>query len=288
MARKNRLKKIMLDEVSLVRAGANAGARVLLHKSEDRMPQEKDNPITRLLKGLRDSLKGLAEKSIPDEDERTSALEAVDKGLEEVQKALESEVPEEHEVECQKCGAVAKVDEKDIAKASMKCPKCGATMQISKADPPEDEDPPVEDNSVTKALQSRIAKAEEDARNANERVAKLQEQIDQNGRIEKAGKLLGKIPGASADDFASVLKGLTPEQEKSLTKVLKAANALIDQSGILTEIGKRQPPTEDSPEGRLEKRVSEIQKSEKCTREQAIAKAYAENPEIYDEIEAER
>lgn len=238
------------------------------------MPENREGPVAKMLKGLRKAFGTVAKQSITDELEREEALEKVDLALADVEKALETPLEEEVAKEvCPNCGGNSK--------------KCGCEKMRKNG--PEDED---DDDKGVSALAKKYEEAQEllekalsESAEAKDRVAKLEETLDAQARIAKASTLLGNIPGIGAEDFAGILKGLTPAQERSLGKVMKAANALIDQSGILKEIGKHGPAEEGSPQHKLEQAVKEVQKADpKLTKQQAIAKAYEDNPALYDEI----
>lgn len=115
-----------------------------------------------------------------------------------------------------------------------------------------------------------IAKAERERRETAEFIAKAEE--------------LEHIPLA-AGEFGPVLKEISElvpaETFEKLETVLKGANAALEQSDLFRELGAGGTGGSDA-ETRIEKAAEQLRESDPdLTKEQAIAKALEQNPDLY-------
>ena len=118
-----------------------------------------------------------------------------------------------------------------------------------------------------KALESDVAKMRDTAR-ASEFLAKAKDYRHVPGKPEELAEALRK-----ADD-AGVLE--------VVERVLKAADAALEKAGLTKPIGSDQGGAGDDPMAKVEAAAGELRKANpKLTREQAIAKAIEENPDLY-------
>jgi hypothetical protein len=253
-----RLRRLNLREISLVKRGANPGARVLLHKSEDDMP----NPLERMIGSLRNALQSAITGHTPEGEVLKSAddkMSYVDTQLEELSEALAAEPTEEPAV-TKTADAPAKTDE-DVLKGL-----------------PE----PVQ-ALIQKSIDAATA-AEARAAAAEEAVAKAAEKDATTVRIAKAESMLGdKLAGKPAE-LADVLKALSPEQVGVLETIFKGVQAQIATGTAVTEeIGKSGAKPKGDAEQQLETLTSEIRKSHpEFTKEAAIADVLKEHPDLYE------
>ena len=146
--------------------------------------------------------------------------------------------------------------------------------------------------AISKAL---LAKADPAVRaliekqNADLAEVRKQAEVEKDKRetaeyISKAAAL--PMINEGTDDLAGLLRraaaALTPEDSESLTKVLKAANAQIAEGNLFKSLGNG--GGESTISASVEAKASDIQKAEPgLTRDQAIAKAYEQNPALLAE-----
>lgn len=133
-------------------------------------------------------------------------------------------------------------------------------------------------------VKALIEKMEADTKSAltiakQERDARLEEQM-----LSKANQYK-HISGTPAEK-AAILKSayeVSKEHGQAVENTWKAANAQLDDPKFLATIGKS--TTGDLTVGtKVESKATELRKEDpKLTQEQAIAKVYAENPDLYDE-----
>lgn len=278
--KKYRLSSMTYDEVSLVPAGDNPTAEVVLMKAD---PTHKytdgDSAVGTVTRN--DDQKesnmagenGVIKKSdLPDEVvEYINGLEAV---VEEITKADATDIPEgdgsddddaygvgnpDHEVPDNPSGE-GDGEEDDVEKA------------LSKADPAVK----ALIAKMQKTTESRIAKAEKMA--AEEREQRLTREFTD---IAKTLPMINDNP----DDLGGLLKELSKQAPTLAPKVqslLKAANEQIRTANVFTEIGKRASTSDSSTA--LGAAAAEIRKAEPTlTAEQAEAKALELNPHLYEE-----
>ena len=96
--------------------------------------------------------------------------------------------------------------------------------------------------------------------------------------------------GGTSEEVAEILHAVhkaDPEVAEKLETLLTAANEQIEKSGLFEEVGVAGGDTTVSKS--VEARVTELRKSDPTlTSEQAEAKVYEENPDLYTQINQER
>lgn len=243
---------MVLDFVSLVPAGDNPEARVVISKAapdttmEDDMgdlisKDDLDPQVVAYIEGLEDEVDSLT-KSV---EETTEALTTAQDAL---KKAEEN-------------GLIVKSEEEQ------------RTALLEKADP---------------AVRALIEKAEKDAEEAAqiakaERDARLQREY-----LSKAEQM--PMLGEKREDFAGLLRrmadALTPEDSAEVEKILRVANEHITKSNLFTEIGTGGAQSTISKSA--EAAAAEIKKAHpEYTDEMALAKAYETNPDLLAEAMTE-
>jgi hypothetical protein len=134
-----------------------------------------------------------------------------------------------------------------------------------------------------------VKKAQKDAEDTRALLAKRDDE-QRTVQYVALAKSYNALP-QEASTFGLILKraaaGLPEEDFTELTRVLKAANAQVRaNNGILSVIGREGGNFGDINK-RLDAKVAELKKSDsKMTHEQAVAKAYDEDPSLYDEDSA--
>ncbi|MBU2701172.1 ATP-dependent Clp endopeptidase proteolytic subunit ClpP [Sporomusaceae bacterium BoRhaA] len=123
---------------------------------------------------------------------------------------------------------------------------------------------------------------------------KLQEQIKSASDEAKTKEFIQKAAsfdkiGIKAEEIGPVLKSLSetdPEGYAKIESVLAAANEQIAAGKLFAELGADGEGDNDITK-QIEAKAQEIQARDKCTKEQAFAKALRENPKLYAEYEKE-
>lgn len=256
-----RLRRLLLREISLVKRGANPGARVILHKSEEHMP----NPLERMTGALRAAFGAATTGKTPDgqilktADERMSY---VDSALEEMSDALAEEQPEPTPVN------------NTIIKQEIPVPQ--TEEEILKALPESARE------MITKA-QTEATAATARATAAEAEVAKAQEASAKEVRIAKADTMLGGKLAGDKEKLADVLKALSPEQTTVLEEVFKGALAqLATGTPVTEEIGKSgKAPVDEASQ--LVAQTAELRKSRpELSEPQAVTEVLKAHPELYE------
>lgn len=240
-----------LDFVSLVPAGDNPEARVVIskaetaetnHNKENQMPEINKTDLPAEVVQYIDNLEAAYEAA---ESENETLKADVTKGqarATELETMLSKSVPKDEE-------SAEEITKSLLAKAD---PAVRALIEKQTAD--------------LKRLEA-VSKAAEDARQEQIYIAKAAE-VPNVGedRKELAGILRRVAEHLSADDAAG------------LEKILKAANAQIETSDLFKSIGRQ---FESSVDAQIKATAVEILKSEPTlTAEQAQAKAWALNPKL--------
>ncbi len=240
---KRRLRDLRVDEVSIVKRGANSGSRVLLHKSDE----ESMNPVQRIQKALTNAFTAATRGIGPDgavltsEDEQSAVIKSQ---IEEVAEALDMPAPE----------APAATPETPVEKTR---------DEILKGLSPE--------------AVAIIEKAEADAKIATDQLAKVEGEQATVARVAKATELLGKLAG-KPEELADVLKALDEPQVAVLTQILKGANAQAT-SVVTEEIGKSGAPVAKT----LDTATAAVRAANPSfTNAEAVTKALADDPTLYD------
>lgn len=253
------LRQLKLREISLVKRGANPGARVVLFKSEEAM-----NPLQRVVGSLRQAFATAITKQAPDGTILKSAeeqLAAVDEQLEEFVTAIGEAEP----IPVHKEEDVPQTRE-DILKALPDA----ARQLVEKA-----ESDAAAAAEIAKAAKERADAAEAEVKKAAEATADAE-------RIKLAKELLGDKIAGKPEELAAILKALDAPQTAALTQILKSAVAVGGSATPITEpIGKKGKDT--TPADELSSKAAEIRKAQPhLTQPQAIQKALEENPTLYD------
>lgn len=96
--------------------------------------------------------------------------------------------------------------------------------------------------------------------------------------------------GEKEDDLAQTLfemKKSSPENYDAYISILDKSLGLVEKSGMFAEIGKSASGTSGNAVDKVESAANEIMKADpSITREQAIAKAWTDHPELIAEYES--
>lgn len=279
-----RLTDMSLDFVSLVAAGDDPEAQVVLAKAD---PEGADLYVQGPIKTCADcqsrkkkceahqvnksTEKGSPSSTLPDSDLQEEnpmgdiKKDDLDPEVLAYVEGLETEVTT---LSAQVEKAEQDLQEKDdrIAKMQPTDPEAAEKEMLAKADPALRS--LIEKQQAQVAQAQEIAKAERDARLEREFLAKAETMPMIAEDKAALGGLLRRISEAlSAEDSAAV------------EKVLKSANEAISKSNIFKEFGTGGGETTISKS--VEAKAEEIRKADpSLTFEQAVAKAYDENPDL--------
>lgn len=246
-----------LDFVSLVPAGDDGLAQVVISKTAPDDDHQEE-------------LMGTEDKTISKDDLDPEVVEYID-SLEEEVETLSKQVEKSEQDLTAKDEELAAKDEQ-IAK--MRPADEEAEDEISKA-LLEKADPAVkaliEKQQADLKRVEEVAKAERDARLEREFISKAESMPMLNTDKTALGGLLRRISDALSDEDAAEVE-----------KILKAANAQITESNIFKSFGVGGADTTVS--ANVEAKAEEIRKANPdLTKEQAIAKAYEEDPALLRE-----
>jgi hypothetical protein len=252
----SRLRGLRLKELSLVKRGANPGARVLFTKSAEE----------HVMPGLKDF---------------TDRLQAVLTTIATGKKPDGTVVKEDAEVEAvikEQVAAIAK----DLSEPVEKKPD-------GEADP--DDEMTKEADAVQEAIEKGIAAATEQFRKEAEEVRKRADKAEQEVQkmrdeqanafaLAKATAMLGDLSG-KPEELAPIVKKLTDAEVATLDKVLAGGRAALSDASLLKEIG-HSTPRPGSPEESIEAAASALLKVDpKLSKAQAVTKALEANPALY-------
>ena len=124
---------------------------------------------------------------------------------------------------------------------------------------------------------------------ALERLSKLEKSIEMKEFSEIAKKYASL--GEKEEDLAKSLYEMKKSSEDNYNAyiaVLDKSLGLVEKSGVFAEIGKSASGTTGSTVDKIEAAADEIMKSDaNLSREQAIAKAWIDHPELVAEYDAE-
>lgn len=190
----------------------------------------------------------------------------------------------------------------EVSKAS------GAAAKTSKVDPEEneedvEEEKPAKTKKADKTCKSKEEPTEDDVyKGLNpavkaelESLKKFKDDIEnqQLTQVAKKYEVLGKKP----EDLVPTLKSLKAAGGTAyddMIAVLDSAVQMTEQSGMFSEVGKSNHGSapahvaKSAAEGKIETIAKEfMEKNPNLGYTQAVAKAWAENPDIYDEYESE-
>lgn len=141
---------------------------------------------------------------------------------------------------------------------------------------------------LPEAVRKQIEDTEKRAKEAEDRVAKLEDQREQETYIAKA-----KEVGLNADDFATPLrkiaKALTADEFKALTTLLKAQAAQIREGELYKSIGRGGTGAATEAETQLAEKVKEVRKAHpEFNEERARAEVMKTDVALRNRLEAER
>lgn len=244
-----RLKKLRLNEISLVGDGANPGARVLLYKSEDEFKacDECKDPKACALE------KGCAVKKTGTDGDRLATSGSGNNGGD-FQK--ETNMSQDKSKD-----APAATSSEDIQKM--------ISEQVAKALSAERE----QHQLVVKELTSSIEKMKTDS--------------EERDRIAKAKTLVTKVAGLDEALVVKGLLGASADTTALIQKLADLAEGALKQAKAFEDVGSGARPASVATAGealkQLDAAAAEIRKSDsKLTPQQAFAKAAAANPALYD------
>lgn len=269
---KHRLSDLDLDLISLVPAGDDGMARVVLAKAApDKNPTDGDGRSTIPAKTSHEE-SDMAPKTDDDVISKDELPPEVVAYIE----ALEDELD-----------AVSKDDD--------------TPTEPEPSGAPDEEDEEEEDEEDSTDVEKALAKADPAVRAVIEKMQKQSER--DRKRIEKAEKAAEaerterrrrdfvtkaeQLPMISTnkDELGELLRrvdDLDPKTAEKIETLFKAANEQIRKSNLFTEVGKTGGAISIGES--VDKAAKEIMgKDPKLTYEQAVAKAYDENPALYDE-----
>ena len=174
-------------------------------------------------------------------------------------------------------------DEHDLAEWNRLVAKGAVQVDPAEVTPPATEPPVVEKGAPEMAPELKAALDE---------LADLKKSFAMKEMVEVAKKYapLGK----KEDELAQTLYDMKKSNEANYNAyiaILDESLGIVEKSGIFAEIGKSAggATTPAGAVGKIEAAANEIMKSDSSlTREQAIAKAWEDNPDIAMEYEKER
>lgn len=252
----NLLLDLTVDRVDLVDEGANSEAFIKLYKrKENEQVMELQEILAKMKPEHAQVVQDAIAKAKAEVPETTAEELAKAKG--DLATANEALAKAKADAEA----AEAKVKELECAKKSEATDNMDEVIKSL--------DPAVQE--VFKSI-----KAQKEA--AEEVVRKMNEQMIEQEAIAKA-KELKALPVEEAK-LVAVMKGASAE----VFDILKAANAAIENSGLLDEVGKSKKGSDGTDAwSKIEKKADEIAKRDAVTKQKAIATAIKENPELYRE-----
>lgn len=357
-AKKTKLKKLEVNSVDLVPAGANPDAHINLFKSKEERPawdrfvgmvkkslgmdeadieavvkehfspvnkQRIDNEIWDYTSALRDSFSSIMKDGELDSasrsemlqksmDEFTTAMQEViplwSTGQEALQKSLDAETIElykQMEIEALEDRlAVLKAEDDDPEEYDLD----------DYEEEPEDDEPeepeqreeekdmkinkslltPEEQAQLEALIQKSAVEDTEDVAKEHPVNEKLENEVAELKKalalkdmevVAKGYEILGKDTTELAKSLYA-MKQAGPEVYAEFVGALDIAKAERENSGMFAEVGKSRTESGSGAVNKIEAKADEIQKSEpNLSRVQAIAKAWAQNPELVKEYDEE-
>lgn len=283
--KRNRLKNLLLKELSLVDHPANQHARVSLFK---RLFGKSDAPQPDLTEVLAESVDSILKDLSLSPDQRDELLE---KSFAEYKDAVvlkatgaddgdgpDDEGPDDTDDDT----PVTKTGQPDAGASSGEPNRTEPVMKngedVLKGLTPEQR---AHVESFQKSANEAIAKANEATEKANAAIAKTQEAE----RLTVAKGLVGDTGAATPEQVASVLKQLDTEGVKVVEGILTKVGTLAKSAKLFEELGAGGVGS-DAPasEQEITKRAEELRKSNpKLSKAQSIAKALQENPDLYEQ-----
>lgn len=153
-----------------------------------------------------------------------------------------------------------------------------------------EEEEEIPEDEAEKSSRCKKASVNPDMAAALKRLAALEEAIGMKEFTEKAKKYAPL--GENEKELAKTLYDLKKSNEdgyKAYVEILDKSLGLVEKSGLFSEIGKsRSSVAGGDVLAKVEAAASEIMKSDtSMTREQAVAKAWTDNPDLVREYDAE-
>lgn len=298
------LKDLSIEEVSLVDAPANKGARVVLMKREKNggiMDQNTDERVS-LLKRMAQYLGVSAPEASPkDEGADDMADEALTKQvaeltkkLDEVTKALSTEKSARETAEKQLADARKAADED----AGYKAFRQKLSPALQKACDEMDEKDRKDFMSRFGKAEDPVAKAVEavaaEAKKAADALAERDGRIAKLERAERIAKRKADLADLSAvekfDEFVETVDAVYQKDAAAAEEIVKRMRALAAQAkaGNLFKVAGRDGAGSTGAESRISAAVSKVLAEDpKLTREQAVDKVLKADPSMYEEYLAE-
>ena len=177
-----------------------------------------------------------------------------------------------------------------LAKATVDTEAAEEEMQDEKPEFPPKEEPTEKSEEEEIPVETQKSVSPEMAA-AMERLESLEKSIEQKEFAEIAKKYAPL--GEKEDELAKTLcdmKKSNPANYDAYIAILDKSLGLVEKSGLFAEIGKSAPAASagGSVIDKIDTIANEIQKSEAgMSREQAVAKAWTEHPELIREYEEE-
>ena len=155
-------------------------------------------------------------------------------------------------------------------------------------DDPADVTPPATDEGKEEGEVDTAKSASPEITAALTRLKTLEKSIAMKEFTEIAKKYAPL--GEKEEDLANTLfemKKSSPENYDAYISVLDKSLSLVEKSGVFAEIGKSASGTSGNAVDKVESAADEIMKADpNMTREQAIAKAWIDHPELIAEYES--
>lgn len=278
--KKNKLKHLVIKELSLVNRPANQGSFSVLHKSDDMTDDtEVETPVglfERLKKFLsrNDTEEELTLKSThPDASSYLGALEL----------SVASVLVDDSLTPNERAAAVRKASEDFCDALVGTVVSTEDHTELNKGDP----DMPIETDvlkGLSEPARELITKAQADAKSAMDLVAKMQSDAKDAETLSVAKSIVGDT-AIEPEKVAAVLKQLDAAGVETVKAVFTKANAVTKGAAkVLTaEIGGNADTI--TAINKADLAVAEVMKAEpKLTKFQAFAKALAADPKLYDEL----
>lgn len=227
--------------------------------------------LKKAIEGLSEDHQAAIKKSVKEaanaKKEAVEAHEALSKSVKESIKALAGEKPD------------LKAALEPLAKSvKVDLPESLPEFQEKAAPAPE----------VPEELKEQWATLQKSQKAQAAEIEKLQKAAARKEYIEKAASFKA-VPGASIDELGELLmKAHDAGHGEDLEKVLKAANAAMEKSGLFGELGSDLPDDTSDAQAKIEKAASELMQksSEKMTKSQAIREVLRQNKELAREYRA--
>lgn len=305
------LKNLKLRELSLVRAGANQHAEVILAKDDDDDDDtvEKDptvdsvhtnKPINKacscgkMVKSGATCACGKVMKYTA-EDAGIEYAESLQKALSDVlEKAVDDNdeiIDDMSEILLDVAKTLPEIVSAAVAKEREERKSAAGTPS---GDPINKEHVVAEETEVLKARELEAQKVQKEMKDLQDTVKKQSEAIEsQNkelGRIRKekltveVTKTIGSV-GVTAEDVVKLYEQVDEAGRKTLDDIFTKANAFAEDAKLFDEVGTTSAMSAGA-ESELKKAVDVIRKADpKITIEKATQMVLEENPELYDQLD---